>query len=541
MKLLGIKVLVLVSIASKLTAGAPPVVQHVTSPDSAHDYTAFLKANYQQFSGRPNDALQTYQKELLPYSPSPAAYGSYFQLLFDLGQHDILLKLFEEREADFTAAFRDDISTRICIAHSYLSSHQEAQAEKHFLALAEKHPDNEHVAYFATMAYMHTKQLDKAAQFIDACLKKPSLKQKHFLFNFLRSKVYVEQNNLPAALECIEKSLTQYPGFDRGHLFKAILHEQMGNVNDAIKGFQHFLGIVGRDDTVEKQLIQLLFSQKRYAEARTYLKRIKSQTPEYFFDLALIELKAKHHAESATYIDRALALDPCFVKAIMLKMELLLSEKKQHELTSFITTTLTKMGHNPQVVHACLLARNAGIAPELIIKAFEHALGKKPQLLLLAALADLHVDTRNFKQAVATYQRIIAASTDKVIQAKAQYQICYIHFLNHESDALEKAITTILASGNVDHAVYNLIAYHYASEDKRMEEALKYCDMALQLDPERPQYLDTKAYILGKLGNEMEALDLIQRAFQLAPHDKIIQQRLLLIQQRVAAQQQEPA
>ena len=57
---------------------------------------------------------------------------------------------------------------------------------------------------------------------------------------------------------------------------------------------------------------------------------------------------------------------------------------------------------------------------------------------------------------------------------------------------------------------YNDLAWLYAEEGEKLEEALKLIDHALDSDPERAAFLDTKAEILYKSGRIAEAVDIEQ-------------------------------
>ena len=65
----------------------------------------------------------------------------------------------------------------------------------------------------------------------------------------------------------------------------------------------------------------------------------------------------------------------------------------------------------------------------------------------------------------------------------------------------------------------NYLAYLWATQGVRLDDALRHIQSALSLDPENPAYLDTLGWIYHQQGRYAEALDLLQQADRLRPGD----------------------
>ncbi len=493
-------------------------------------YFLYLTAAYQHSSGKIMQALESYRR-LLKYNPSTHAYNGFLHLLFDVEQFNTVIKLYESKEAAFKKAFADNILLQLIVAQSYLSADQDEKAEKMFLSLIEKHPNNEQVAYFTTIALIKNNHMEKATNLIDKSLKNPALKQRAFLFHFLKSKIFIQQNKLPLALAEIEKSLKIFPRFDRGWLFKAVLLEQMGKINEAIGGYKKFLNLVGRDVMVEKQLVQLLFTEQRFGEALEFLKQMRSNTPDYFFDLALIELKAGNTKKALVNIEKTIQLAPTFNKARLLKVEILLNSKKIDELLSFMKDWILTDCNNISVIHTLLLLRNTGIRTTSLIKTLQAVEKTHPHINILAAIADLAVEANNNKLALQYYQKVVDITEDPELKSKTLFHMGYIYFVNKQTAKLEKTLQEALTYKPVYPSAYNLLAYHYAQTDKNLPQALNLIDKALNSAPHCYYYLHTKGYVLLKLGKRNQAIEAFKQALELAPNDTIIQNDLTLAQE----------
>lgn len=498
-------------------------------PKSKDHYYQYLVATYQHSSGKALPALEAY-KQLIKTNPSPYVYHGFFQLLFDMGQFKNIIDTYQSKQAELAKQFDKDISMQLILAQSYLEIDQNAKAEQIFLRLASSHPDNEQIAYFAAVAYLKNNQLEKALEFSNKCLKNKALKQKYFLFHFINSKILIQQNKLPQALAQIEKSLSQFPKFDRALLFKAVLLEQMGKINDAISGYKNFLDLVGHDLPVEKQLTQLLFRQNRFNEALEYLKRIDVKSPEYFFDLALIELKAGNTQKALDCIDKVLEMAPDFTKAKLFKIEVLLQSNRIPEVLTFMKNWILADVSDIAVIDTFLLLGKAGVQKALLIKTLQEIEQNKPHINVLAAIADLYRELNNHAQAIAYYQKVVPLTQDQALKSKTLFQIGYLYFVTKQPANLEKTLNEALSFAPAYPSAYNLLAYHYAHTNKNLPEALELINKALAIAPRCYYYLDTKGYVLFKQGLKDQAISVYKQALEFAPQDKVIKKHLKIAQ-----------
>ncbi len=485
-------------------------------------YAKYLQASYLHTRGKAADAFKAYQS-LLAKNPSPYTYEGFFRLLFDAGQFKNIVSLYEKKTALLEKSFKDNLEFQLIIAQAYLNTDQETKAVTLFTALAEKHPDNEQVAYYTALSFIQNNQPEKAIGFIDECLKKPILHTKYFLFYFLKSKIYLQIQQPTQALAMIEKSLEAFPKFDRGWLFKSILLEQQGKINEAISGYKKFLDLVGNEETIEKQLVQLLFSQKRYDEAAHYLKKMKSHLPEYHFDLALIEFKAGNYISALEHIDACLAKTADYKQARLLKVEILLAQKNTTGALAFLQSWLAQNPQDNFVIHTILLLRNSGISRGAIIKAIEDVnSASTPSLGLLSALADLCIEDGDYKRGIVYYHSIFNLAQEDELKSKILYHIAYVFFSVKDFNNLDLFIPKALNFKAISPNLYNLIAFYYVQTNQNLDKALVFIDKALEVDQNSPYYLDTKGLILIKLGKQHEALEALDKALTISPNDKTI-------------------
>lgn len=80
----------------------------------------------------------------------------------------------------------------------------------------------------------------------------------------------------------------------------------------------------------------------------------------------------------------------------------------------------------------------------------------------------------------------------------------------------------------------NYLAYLWANQGLRLDEALRHVQAALALDPENAAYLDTLGWIYYRQGRYADALDLLQQADQLRPGDDEIRGHIEKVREKLA-------
>ncbi len=506
----------------------PEITLIPDSQDSSKEsvYKLYMQANFYHSCGDAKKTMNAYKK-LFKLKPPVFVFEGYFKFLFDLGQIAKIVKIYQKNENSLKKHFAKNLEFNLLVAQSLLMANQDDKSEQIFVQLQNDFPDNEQVAYYFAVSLIKNNQLGKCLEHLQICLQQPFFKSRYFLFHFLRSKVYMQMNNLELAMREIETSLALFPNFDKALLLKAMLQEQFGMVNEAIKGYQHVLNLVGHDEMIEKQVIQLLFSQNRLPEAVKYLKQLKGNTPEYFFDLALIEFNSGNYKKALTEINTCIEKNPNFIRAKLLKIEILLAIRDHDQIIKIMHDWLMKEPYDNSVIHTLLLLNKSGISPAKIIDLLKNVVSSnKATVGVLAALADLYVAQKDYKNGITSLKKIFTTTKNFDLKSKVLYQVAYIYFLTNQFKNMENILHQALKHPVVYPAVYNMMAYLYAKKNQNLDKALEFVDKALQTDRNSPFYLDTKGLILSRMGQQKEALEMFEKALSILPGDTVILQHM---------------
>lgn len=521
--------LVLFDYAHTTQTKEKPLVTLLENTDYDHRanlYDHYLRATYLHAKGDITRSLRTYQA-LVKHKHPDFIYEGFVTLLADAGLFNVILQLEKEKKETFDTLFKDNVDIKLKLAQAYLHTGNDEHADKLFSQLTAKHPEDSQIAYYTALAYIQKNNLTKAITFLDECIKNDALKQKRFLFHFLKSKVCLSQNKKNEALQEITKSLKLFPKFDRGWLFQALLLEQLGHVKYAIKGYQTFLDIVGRDESVEKQLIKLMFSQQQFEKAADLLKKFKQDNPEYFYDLALVELQAHRLGDALKNVNIALTKSPEFKNARLLKVEILIGMNHGKDALAYMRDWISQNPNDTTTLHMFTLLTKTKIAiTDLIATLEELVTNQKTSLGIYSILADLYLRSANYEKALHNYRTILTLTTDNALKSHIYFQIGYINFETKKYNQVENNLRKALEHKPVYPSAYNLLAYFYAQKNSNLEYALKLINSALQASPSCYYYLDTKGYVLLKLGKKQEAIKVLEAALKLAPHDHVIHKHL---------------
>jgi len=490
--------------------------------------TLYLKANYLQHSGKYHQALKLYN-DLFTLDAPTYVYDGFLRLLSQTNQFAAIVNLIDKTQDQF----QDDLEIQIIYAQSLLNTNRDKQARELLEKLKQKYPDNEQIIYYSAAHNEKTNNIEKALQDINSFLARKPLRAKQFLFYFLKAKILLKMGNHDASLEAINKSLMLFPQFDKGILFKALLLEQAKQIDPAIECYQRYLQIAGHDPAIIKQLVQLLFSQQQFAQAATELKKLNNDQPEYYFDLALLEWKAKNHTAALHTIDKAFKKNPSFAKAKVLKIEIFASLGKTKEIIQMLQSWLIKEPKNNTLIKLIFRLSKKIIYPHQALTILQAAHeNHKNCFNITLAMADLHLQTKNYPNAIENYKKTLALTTNNDLKAKISFQIGFIYFtLNNIVQAtavLEKALKEKM----VYPPTYNLMAYMLAQSGKNLYQAIDFIEKALQQNPQSPYFLDTKAIILDRQGKHREAIQTFNQAIAFAPNDKIIQKHLTNAKQK---------
>ncbi|MGB7481735.1 MAG: tetratricopeptide repeat protein [Burkholderiaceae bacterium] len=163
--------------------------------------------------------------------------------------------------------------------------------------------------------------------------------------------------------------------------------------------------------------------------------------------------------------------------------------------------------------------------------------GEREQLQVVQADAQLLRDAGQPQQAYDVLRRALQQFPDNT-------DLLYDYAMAAEKldrlDVMERALRRIMQLAPKNQHAYNALGYSLADRNLRLPEALELIQKALQLAPEDPFILDSMGWVQYRLGRLQEAEDYLRRAYALQPDAEIgvhLGEVLWVKGQRDAAQQ----
>ena len=192
-------------------------------------------------------------------------------------------------------------------------------------------------------------------------------------------------------------------------------------------------------------------------------------------------LRAERTVAALPYLEKAHKLAPDYLDALQGLVRVYAAIRDtQRAFETLNQVSALSSGDAAAGVEAGLMYRSLG-HPQEALKAFEEALRTDPDLYQAhAELGVLYYERRDYERAGQAYK-------------------------------------TALRLNPYDARTLNNLAWMYAEQGIRLDEALRLSLLSLKLDPDQPAYLDTLAEIYYRMGDHEQAVALIRRAISIAP------------------------
>ena len=487
-------------------------IAHGVSADMLH---SSFWADYHLFGKKPQIAFEWYKKLLEGKKPPAYMYRGLVQLLSQSDNAKQIVLLMPSLEA----AFKDDIEMQLIFARALQQTGHHKAADEKMLQLLTKAPGDPQVVFNTVQVYLRNKEFQKALAALSTFIDQTHNRMNNHIFHFLKAQIYLSMDKKPEALAETEKSLELYPTFEKGWLLYALLHEQLGALKKAIKGYTSYLELTGGSPEIQEHLLRLSLKQRILD---TNAKEV--YVSQSHLEQAMVLFKQKKFKEALDEVDKAISKDPHDTDAKLFKIQVLNSIATPQALAQ-LHQWLKKQPTSQlwlQTMHMLATQHNAEQEAINILRDIQQ---RNPAALYIALyLADLYARIDQVKQAITQHKKALALTRDPQMQAKIVAHlgaIYYDHDMLKQMPALIKQAETINSSFA---PLVNLMAYWYATDGNNLAHAQKL--MQRITDREHPCYMDTQAMIYYKQHDYHKACQLLERSAQLAPDEPLIIEHL---------------
>ena len=492
----------------------------------AQAITSYIMANYCQF-GNQKEKADLWYKRLAEHTNSRYIYKGHIPLLYAQNKNHEIVKLIDELDSFFA----DDKDIQLIFAQALEKTGNHTASFQRLIKLNKQFPTNQEIAFKLVQLHTNKKEYEPALACIDHVLNNAPRRSNDFIFYFLKAQILVQNNKIEDALSSINTCIETYPEFDKGWLLYAVIQEQKGVLQEAIKGYSHFLEASSeKHKDIEQHLLSLAFKQ-RMAQSN---QKVNLASNKQCIESALLFFEKRKYNKALDHLNQCLLQSPDDPEARLMKIQTLTAQHNLKGAHQLLKTWLTKEPANQTWYDALhLLCRN-GLSYKDAIATLEVVAQNNPrQLEPVLYLADLSLRAHHKERALTYLQQAAMRTTNTELKSKILFQQAIVLY---EKGTYAQAKELLIQAEKLTPTfapVLNLLAYYYAKHERKFAQAHTLIDKALTKHKNNPHFLDTKAYIYYKENNFAQAHQLFEKAAQQCPRDRTITAHLHKTQQKL--------
>jgi tetratricopeptide (TPR) repeat protein len=138
-------------------------------------------------------------------------------------------------------------------------------------------------------------------------------------------------------------------------------------------------------------------------------------------------------------------------------------------------------------------------------------------------LSQIYLQGRKYAEAEKVLQR---AEDQKLDNERLKFQLATIYEKQKDFDRAESVFKEVLKENPKNAVVLNYIGYMLADRGVRLQEAVKYVEEALAIDPNNGAYLDSLGWAFFKLNDIGKAEEYLLKAVEIVKNDPVIHDHL---------------
>jgi tetratricopeptide (TPR) repeat protein len=260
----------------------------------------------------------------------------------------------------------------------------------------------------------------------------------------------------------------------------------------------------GADIGLDLALGRLYVQTRAFEKAVPLLTRVVDSQPT-LVDAAILLATAQEGAgqpeQAIATLEKVLAGNPGSFRAQMRLAEIYEQDEQWNEAADALARAQTLNPRATMIVRRRALALlSAGRAPEsrdLLLATIASGRPDARDPILLYLLAESQRQAKDLDAALATAQKLIAASPDDV---RGLHVLSLVLQDKGDMKGAEKALRDLIARDPLDANALNSLGYMLAERGERLDEAVSLVQRALAIEPGNPSYLDSLGWAYFQQG-----------------------------------------
>lgn len=327
------------------------------------------------------------------------------------------------------------------------------------------------------------------------------------------------QDALRAQIES-QRALSLRPDWEQA----ALLHAQVtANRAEAIEDLARFVEANPKANEARLTLARLLVSERRYEQARRHFGTLLSgnpDNPDIIYAVAVLSLQLNEPSLAEGHLRRLVELGYAESNAAKLYLGQIAEERRRWDEA---VRWYAQVGAGEQYLPAQMRMATALVQMGKLDDAraalrLASAANPRERAQLTIAEAQLLREANRHPEAFAVLEEGLAHQPG---QPDLLYEAALVAEKIGRGDILERYLRQLIKQ-KPDHAhALNALGYSLADRNERLDEAQQLIDKALSLAPNDPFILDSKGWVLFRLGNAAGAVEALAKAYALRADPEI--------------------
>lgn len=338
--------------------------------------------------------------------------------------------------------------------------------------------------------------------------------------HFARAQAAHGAGDLDRSVKELDLALGLRPDWEQAALVRAQMTREPGQ---ATAFLERFIEANPRLQDARLAYARSLVADKRYADARKAFRKLLDEHPDngdVVYAVAVLSLQLEDTGEAETEFKRLIDMNHAESDRARLYLGQIAEERKQPDgaLNWYQEVGLGDQYLPARMRMARIQVRSGNL--DLARKTLQDSTAESPQQRAQLLIAEAQI-LRDAGQQVEAYTVL----ADGLKKHPDEPDLLYESALQAEKagkfEFVEPPLRRLIELKPDQAQAYNALGYSLADRNVRLDEAQQLIDKALELSPDDPFILDSKAWVMFRRGDAIGALELLTKAFSLRPDPEI--------------------
>jgi len=291
----------------------------------------------------------------------------------------------------------------------------------------------------------------------------------------------------------------------------------------AIETYQKFVKNNPKSNRVRLELAKALVQTEQYPAAKKLFEKLVNSplaSAELSFTVALLALETGDDIMAEQFLNQS--LERKYYNPDQVNMYLARIYAQRQNIDKVITL-VEKISTGPLFVDSRIFAAQAIRVEKGIDQAIEYldqykSLDRQEKLKFLQLKTSFWYNDNQYQKAI---NMMLSEEEKYTDSADFYFDFGLLYEKNKDFDAMEANLKKAI-SLKPDYAIaYNALGYSYADRNVKLEDAKKYIEIALSIEPQNHYILDSMGWVHFRLGNYDIAYEFITKAYAIQEDPEI--------------------